>query len=98
MTEPDNDNLADIDPLITEAVLAHADVFIEADKRVDDIVAWGEAQLKTREDEIRNSNGSLTEFKNAAKDVEQMVAEKLRALENEVRERAAASAPSGLST
>ena len=42
------DDLKDIDPEIVEAVLANADAFIDADKRVDEIIAWGESELKSR--------------------------------------------------
>jgi hypothetical protein len=84
MTDTSPDNLSDIDPAIVEGVLAHADSFIDADKRVDEIVAWGETELKMREADIKDSNGTLQQFKEAATEVEQMVAQKLKALQDQV--------------
>ena len=49
------DDLKDIDQKIVEAVIANADMFIDADKRVDEILAWGEGELKSREEQLKAS-------------------------------------------
>ena len=85
MTDTSPDNLEDIDPVIVDGVLAHADAFIDADKRVDEIVAWGETELQARESDIKDVKGTLQQFKEAAAEVEQMVAQKLKALEDDIR-------------
>ncbi len=81
------DDLSDIDPAIVEAVLAHADEFIDADEKIDEIIAWGENELKTREVKINGSGGTLDDFKAAAREVEQMVKDKLAAFEDELKTR-----------
>jgi hypothetical protein len=81
------DDLKDIDPEIVEAVLANADAFIDADKRVDDIISWGENELKTREQNLEASGGTLQDFKKAATEIESQVAEKLKDLESEIQNR-----------
>ena len=81
------DDLSDIDPTIVEMVLAHADEFIDADKKIDEIVAWGESELKARELQIKESDGTLEDFKAAAREIEQMVKDKLRAFEDELKAR-----------
>lgn len=79
------DDLKDIDPAIVEAILANADAFIDADKRVDEIVSWGEKELKAQEQQLKVSGGTLQDFKKASAEVEATVAEKLRNLEKEIR-------------
>ena len=81
------DDLKDIDPIIVEKILANADAFIEVDTRVDDIVAWGEQELKSREEKIKAANGTLEEFKNTAAVVSAAVTQKLQDLEKEVQAR-----------
>ena len=79
------DDLSDIDPEVVQAVLANADAFIDADIRVDAITAWGERELKEREKQIKETGGTLQDFKNAAAEIEALVAQKLSALEREIR-------------
>lgn len=81
------DDLSDIDPAIVEAVLAHADEFIDADEHIDEIIAWGESELKAREAKINQSGGTLDDFKAAAREVEKMVKDKLKAFEDELKAR-----------
>lgn len=81
------DDLKDIDPEITEKVLANADAFIAVDEQVDQILDWGEQELKSREDQIRGSGDTLQNFKKAAIEIEQQVAQKLKDLESEIRSR-----------
>lgn len=70
-----------------EKILAHADEFIAIDSEVNDIVSWGEQELKSRESVIRSSGGSLADFKKVAAEVEQAIKSKLQILEEETRER-----------
>ncbi|MFA7309372.1 MAG: hypothetical protein WC050_00520 [Candidatus Paceibacterota bacterium] len=79
------DDLHNIDPAITEAVLANAAAFIDADTRIDEIISWGKNELKAREEQLKAKDGSLQDFKKAAADIELLVSEKLRHLEAEVR-------------
>jgi hypothetical protein len=81
------DDLKDIDPAIVEMVLAHADAFIEADERIDKIIAWGETELAAQEAKIKGSNGTLKDFQIAARAIEKAVKEKLHALEKEIKTR-----------
>ena len=81
------DDLKDIDQKIVEAVIANADMFIDADKRVDEILAWGEGELKSREEQLKASGGTLQDFKKAAAEIESQVAQKLAELESEIRSR-----------
>jgi hypothetical protein len=76
-----NNDLKDIDPEVVEQVLANADAFIAADTKVDEIVAWGEEELKKREEEILARGGTVDDFKKAAADIEEVVKQKLHALE-----------------
>ena len=81
-----NDELNDIDPLVVEAVLANADAFIDLDAQVDDIIAWGENELKTKQLALAGSETAIEEFKIFAAEIEQQVADKLSRLENDVKE------------
>jgi hypothetical protein len=81
------DDLKDIDPEIVEAVLTNADAFIDADKRVDEIITWGEGELKCREEQLKTSGGTLQDFKKAAAEIETQVAQKLKDLEAETQNR-----------
>jgi hypothetical protein len=78
-------DLSDIDPEIIEAVSSHADAFIDADNSIDEIIAWGETELKAREAKILESVGTLDDFKAAAREVEHMVKDKLAAFEEDLK-------------
>lgn len=79
------DDLKDIDPAIVDAILANADAFIDADKRVDEITSWGEKELMEREQQLKVSGGILQDFKKASAEIEAVVTEKLRNLEKEIQ-------------
>lgn len=81
------DDLKDIDPEIVQAVLANAGAFIDTDIRADAITSWGESELKSREEQLKASGGTLQDFKKAAAETEAQVAQKLRDLERDVRAR-----------
>ena len=78
------DDLKDIDPEIVEAVLANAGAFIDADTQVDSIIEWGEKELKAREEAIKNSGGTLRDFKQAVDEIGATVAAKLRTFEQDI--------------
>ena len=79
------DDLHDIDPEIVDAVLANADAFVKTDVRIDQIISWGESELQKREQKIRASGGTVDDFKRAAAEIEEAVASKLAAFEQEVK-------------
>lgn len=79
------DDLHDIDPAVVDAVLANADAFIKADLRVDQIISWGESEMKERERKIKTTGGTMDDFKRAAAEIESVVARKLSALEVEIK-------------
>jgi hypothetical protein len=81
------DDLKDIDPKIVDAVVANADAFIDADQKIDEIMAWGESELAKKEVEIKEAHGGVEEFKVAAAVIEASVAEKLKQLEAAIASR-----------
>ncbi len=82
-----DDHLTDIDPIIVEKISEQADVFIDIDTRVNEVIGWGEDELKSKEKDLKASGGTLQDFKNAAMAIETAVADKLRQLETEVKAR-----------
>jgi hypothetical protein len=81
------DTDSDIDPQIAEVIFAHSDDFIDADNTVDEIIDWGMRELKVREAKIQTSGGSLEDFKDAAREVEQLVKSKLAEFEEDLKKR-----------
>ena len=81
------DELKDIAPEIIERILAHADEFIGIDVRVDEIIAWGEAELDVAEKAVSDSGGTVEDFKQKGEVIKQAVLEKLKNLEQELNEK-----------
>lgn len=79
------DDLSDIDPDIVTAITANADAFIEADVRVDTILSWGNSELEKLKQKVARENGSVADFSAGAAQIEEVIKEKLRALEEEIR-------------
>lgn len=87
MSEATSTDLRDLDPDVVDGIIANADVFIAVDEYVDKIIAWGEGELKFRENEIMTSGGTVEDFKKAAVEIEVQVAEQLKKLEQSVQKK-----------
>ena len=79
------DELKDIDPEIVQAVLNHADDFVAVDTRVEEIITWGEQELKKREQSLMASGDGVIAFKESAAEIGKLVDEKLQSLKEEVQ-------------
>lgn len=79
-------DIPDIDPATANAILEHKDAFLELDKAVDEVVVWGERELQAKKELLLKNGGSLEEFQKEAASIQEMVAEKLKAIENKLHD------------
>ena len=79
------DDLKDIDTELVEAILNNADAFITADASVDEIIMWGESELEALKIRMKESGGTVQDFRDESSRIESAVAEKLRGLETDIR-------------
>ena len=77
-------SLQDIDPIIVEKVLQHAEKFIEVDARINTIVQWGIGELENKEREILEKGEDVEMFVIAAQDIERVVKVRLAELTQEM--------------
>lgn len=89
-----SDDLSDIDPVLIEAVGAHANAFVDADARVDEIISWGVRELAGLKEQVGASGGTVGDFTSASAEIDQAVKSKLKTLEDGIRAMAAEPAAS----
>ena len=89
----DQNDLSDVDPQVVNAVLANADAYLEAQRRIELILKKADSELEkverniAREEPDIDGDSLTAKYKNALDEISQRVHASLKELESEFQQR-----------